>query len=322
MLMSLILAAAVADPVPAAVPSTPTSAVGLAPKGGPCLVPGCDYDVPPKIVHKTKPVPPAEAIRKLIQGEVRLQFTVTETGEPTDVRVIESVPGLDEAAVECVRQWRFEPARKSGDPVRSEVQAGVTFKAFRSGFAGAAMSGSGLARSFVVPPKRPKDEVPDLVQMLQHKKAAKRAEAAWKLSALPDAGPDAVAALTPRLDDPSAEVRDRAAVALFGMGDPGGTLAAQPPRPVTSSRRPIYRSEPLQKQIAGTVELLLLVSDSGHVIQARFVKQATPELDATALAMASHWRYEPKLVEPRPFVARAIFTFKNGDIEIGPAPAP
>jgi TonB family protein len=36
--------------------------------------------------------------------------------------------GLDEKAVETVKKWRFEPARKEGKPVASEINVEVYFE--------------------------------------------------------------------------------------------------------------------------------------------------------------------------------------------------
>lgn len=45
-------------------------------------------------------------------------MTVSETGIPTDVRVEKpGREGLTEAAIEAVKQWRFEPGRKDGKAV-------------------------------------------------------------------------------------------------------------------------------------------------------------------------------------------------------------
>jgi len=59
----------------------------------------------------------ARALR--LRGSVTVEMTVTETGEPDDLRVLQSAsPILEKAALEAVRTWRFEPARRSGAGVR------------------------------------------------------------------------------------------------------------------------------------------------------------------------------------------------------------
>ena len=45
-----------------------------------------------------------------------------------DPVVIETVEGLDAAAIECVRGWRFRPAEKDGQAVQTIAQAPITFR--------------------------------------------------------------------------------------------------------------------------------------------------------------------------------------------------
>jgi protein TonB len=55
-------------------------------------------------------------------------LTIGTDGLPKDVRVIKSLGmGLDEKAVEAVRQWKFEPAMKDGQPVALELAVEVDF---------------------------------------------------------------------------------------------------------------------------------------------------------------------------------------------------
>lgn len=74
----------------------------------------------------TKPVPIdaptpryTEAARRArIQGVVILQLVIEENGTVRSAQVLKGLPmGLSEAAVEAVRQWRFRPAMRDGEPV-------------------------------------------------------------------------------------------------------------------------------------------------------------------------------------------------------------
>jgi TonB family protein len=63
---------------------------------------------------------------------VVLQVLVSETGEPLQVRVEQGArAGLTEAAVEAVKQWRFEPATKNGKPVRTFATVRIPFEAIQ-----------------------------------------------------------------------------------------------------------------------------------------------------------------------------------------------
>jgi TonB family protein len=60
-------------------------------------------------------------------GVVRLLVLVDEHGKVEDAEVIESIPVLDEAALRCVRKWRFEPGTRNGEPVPVYVVAPISF---------------------------------------------------------------------------------------------------------------------------------------------------------------------------------------------------
>lgn len=53
-----------------------------------------------------------------IEGKLKLRFTVSETGEVTQVDVLQGIdPGLDAAVVSAAKQWRFKPAMACGKPI-------------------------------------------------------------------------------------------------------------------------------------------------------------------------------------------------------------
>jgi len=70
---------------------------------------------------------PEEAKRAGVEGTVMLQALVLEDGTVGDCRIVQSVPGLDEAAVAAVRQWRFKPALSKNVPVSVWVATPVKF---------------------------------------------------------------------------------------------------------------------------------------------------------------------------------------------------
>ncbi len=83
---------------------------------------------PPTRIRHVPPKYPAEAQRKRIQGLVTIRCTIGVDGVPTDLVVFRSVPGLDEAALAAVSQWRWTPARDStGTPVPVTTTVTVNF---------------------------------------------------------------------------------------------------------------------------------------------------------------------------------------------------
>jgi periplasmic protein TonB len=78
------------------------------------------------------PHPPftEEARKARYQGTVLLEITILPDGTPTDVRVVRGLGmGLDEKAIETVRQWRFKPMIGPGNkPVAVDVSLEINFR--------------------------------------------------------------------------------------------------------------------------------------------------------------------------------------------------
>ena len=87
-----------------------------------------DLDAPPEVVYQVVPIYPEELKSQQIRGEVLVAFMVERDGRVGEVEVIQaSHPGLGEAALQAVRQWRFEPPRYHGQPVRVRLQVPIRF---------------------------------------------------------------------------------------------------------------------------------------------------------------------------------------------------
>jgi protein TonB len=83
----------------------------------------------PELVHKVPPEYTAQAQRAGLEGTVVLGVVVDRSGHVTHIRVLHSLgAGLDEKAIEAVRQWVFNPGLKAGRPVAVEARIEVTFK--------------------------------------------------------------------------------------------------------------------------------------------------------------------------------------------------
>lgn len=68
----------------------------------------------PVKIFDVRPIYPKGAADRKIQGVVVLEVTIATDGLVTNVRVLQSVPGLDDAALTAVRQWRYTPATNDG----------------------------------------------------------------------------------------------------------------------------------------------------------------------------------------------------------------
>lgn len=83
--------------------------------------------LPPARTGYVAPVYPPIAIQARSEGTVLLEAVIDETGAVRDVTVVRSVPLLDRAAIDAVRQWRYSPTRLNGVPVAIVMTVSVTF---------------------------------------------------------------------------------------------------------------------------------------------------------------------------------------------------
>ena len=73
----------------------------------------------PRLLSQVQPRYTTDALERKIQGSVWLELVVTREGRAGEVRVARPLDpgGLDEEAINAVRQWHFEPGRLAGTPV-------------------------------------------------------------------------------------------------------------------------------------------------------------------------------------------------------------
>src|SRR5579864_200118 len=85
----------------------------------------------PRAIYSPEPEFSEEARRSKYQGEVTLLATIGADGRTRNLVVVRSLGmGLDEKAMEAVRTWRFEPAKKDGRPVAVQMNIIVNFHLF------------------------------------------------------------------------------------------------------------------------------------------------------------------------------------------------
>ena len=73
------------------------------------------------------PVYPSVAQAAGIQGVVILELHIDTDGAVSNARILRSIPPLDQAALDAVRQWRYEPTLLNGVPVPVILTATVNF---------------------------------------------------------------------------------------------------------------------------------------------------------------------------------------------------
>jgi TonB family protein len=81
----------------------------------------------PAKIKDVKPKYPAEAQSARIQGVVILEVTIGVDGKVIDAKVLRSIPLLDQAAIDAVKQWEFSQTLLNGVPVPVIMTATVNF---------------------------------------------------------------------------------------------------------------------------------------------------------------------------------------------------
>jgi protein TonB len=90
------------------------------------LRPGGDIQRPTKI-KDVPPVYPRIAQETRVQGVVIIEATIGPTGTVQDARILRSIPLLDAAALEAVRQWEYTPTLLNGMPVAVLMTVTISF---------------------------------------------------------------------------------------------------------------------------------------------------------------------------------------------------
>ncbi|MGE0456332.1 MAG: TonB family protein [Vicinamibacteria bacterium] len=81
----------------------------------------------PKRTKSVLPEYPAAAQAQGVRGIVILQVLIDEQGKVSEVDVVRSIPGLDEAAITAVRQWEYEPVKIDGRATPVRLTVPITF---------------------------------------------------------------------------------------------------------------------------------------------------------------------------------------------------
>ncbi|MDE0248098.1 MAG: TonB family protein [Gammaproteobacteria bacterium] len=87
---------------------------------------GGEIQEPTRTVY-VQPVYPEIAKRARVSGVVVLEATIDPEGNVSKIGVLRSIPLLDQAAVEAVRQWKYEPTLLNGVPAPVVLTVTVTF---------------------------------------------------------------------------------------------------------------------------------------------------------------------------------------------------
>jgi len=81
-----------------------------------------------QIIHRVHPTYPKQARAKKLHGTVVLQAVVNKQGKVDSLQLVSGDALLAQAAAEAVKQWRYKPYFRNGDPVDFQTRVTVDFK--------------------------------------------------------------------------------------------------------------------------------------------------------------------------------------------------
>ena len=81
----------------------------------------------PRQVKRVDPVYPEEAKAAGVSGVVIIEITIGTGGSVVKAVVLRSIPLLDQAALDAVYQWEYEPTLLNGEPAEVVMTVTVNF---------------------------------------------------------------------------------------------------------------------------------------------------------------------------------------------------
>ena len=234
--------------------------------------------LPPKLIKIVDPVYPESARSSNVQGSVVLEVTTDTYGRVVRAAVVRSVPPLDQAAMDALLQWAYEPAVVDGEPRSVTFTVTIRFNLVDGkGVTGILMGGvtggveggvaGGVVRTVPVAPVQP------MVRATGQEKA----------------GPDKDAV----------RVKDR----------------IRPPKRVNSVE-PVYPEAARKAQVEGVVILEATMDEEGNIESVK-VLRSIPILDSAAVDAVKQWKYEPMVINGKRtkaiFTVTVRFMLDSGD---------
>jgi len=80
-----------------------------------------------KLVNRVQPVYPPLARQTRISGTVKLHAIIGKDGSVQQLQVVSGHPLLVQAALDAVKQWRYQPTLLNGEPVEVDTEIDVIF---------------------------------------------------------------------------------------------------------------------------------------------------------------------------------------------------
>ena len=82
---------------------------------------------PPRLIKSARAVAPSRALREFMTGNVTLDALIDKSGEVKDMKVLSGPAIFHKAAMEALKKYRYEPARRNGQAVAAHVTVTIPF---------------------------------------------------------------------------------------------------------------------------------------------------------------------------------------------------
>ncbi len=279
---------------------------------------------PPKWIKKVDPVYPPEAKEAGIEGSVTLEATTNKQGRVENVKVLKSVPELDQAAIDAVKQWVYEPMVIDGKP------HGITFTVTCRFSLDDKNSGKGIEGGVVgtdeIPPVRAVGDIkpPKLIKKVDPVYPAIAKEAKVEGTVILEVTTDIYGMVVNTKVLRSIPLLDQAAIdavkqwvyepeiiggiprgmiftvtCSFKLDEPVRALGDIKPPKLIKEVEPIYPEIAKQAGVEGIVILEVTTDKAGRVKNTK-VLRSIPLLDQAAIDAVRQWVYEPEIIDGEP----------------------
>jgi len=239
---------------------------------------------PPKLVKMVEPVYPVEAKKAGISGIVVVEAAVDVNGRVVNVKILKSIPGLDQAALDAVKQWVYEPMLVNGKPRPVVFSTTIRFVPADEGTGVSGGVEGGVEGGIVG--------------------GVEGGVLGGVEGGVTEVSPAAKAkAMQEREEFEKGAVR--------AIGD------IKPPR-LIKAVEPVYPEIARQAQVEGVVIVEARTDEKGNVEDARILR-SIPLLEQAAIDAVKQWKYEPAIINGKPqkvvFTVTVRFMLKTGNKE-------
>jgi periplasmic protein TonB len=94
----------------------------------PAAIPAARVVTQPRLIWSASPIYPTLAKQANIQGDVKIEITINESGHVTKTKAISGPALLQQPAINAVRDWKYEPSTLDGKPVPTQLVVTVEFR--------------------------------------------------------------------------------------------------------------------------------------------------------------------------------------------------